>query len=201
MIISTWPICFCFFASLLLADNSTLTSSTLGAFSSQTSDTRSSPSSTLPADFDKLREQAKNDSRVPFYWHPSMSGNPYPNNYNRTRDEIEAELKDICMLWDPSCTGGNRTAAAEKFLKFNGTREYLMSDPQLECWDNSTNCAPAVTPQLSKIKDWMRTQECRNYREKFGSLMFDEIAHDKTCCAGCRITAGNVEVYYWPVSD
>ena len=170
-----WLASFCVFSQCLLAYHSKDTSTSKNL---RLSEAKANTSSSLPAVryFDmaamtkesatasaKLRSKVKDDT-VPILWHPQTGGNPPapPNWGDRNDSLLQAELEGVCLLWNSSCTG-NRTAAVENFLGNNGTSHHLIGKP-VECFrhGNGSDCTPALKSKYSRVKEWMRSQDCRN---------------------------------------
>ena len=57
--------------------------------------------------------------------------------------------------------------------------------------------SPKTLSEFSRIKDWMRTPQCRSAGDKFGQG-WESIDLMETCCGDPFISAENVDVYYWP---
>ena len=126
--------------------------------------------------------------------------------------QLKVELDSECSLWNSSCTG-NRTKAAEDFFQFGGTRDWLINGPNgTNSWDISknfttddtlcfrenTNCTSELSSRYAEIKRWMRTVECQMILDKLGRSRPYIYDRDNNCCGTCQITAGNVDVYFWP---
>ena len=128
---------------------------------------------------------------------PNVQRPPIPS---RTNDSLLPELKQDCPLWDGSCSG-NRTAATVRFFKEGGTRDLLFSDKKGCFMNESAHCSPAVASEFARIKKWMRTPQCISTMKDFG-LRYENSSYDRlTCCHNCFLSAGNVDVYYWPDPD
>ena len=110
-------------------------------------------------------------------------------------------LSDACVLWDSSCSG-NRSLATENF--FNHTRMDLFSN---YCFQNPTveRCLELQSQdrqsQFQQIRDWMRSPQCwlsfQEYDENHGQVLENSTGRH-FCCETCRLSAEDVEIFYWP---
>ena len=129
-------------------------------------------------------------------------------NYDGSLTEAKpTSLKDMCVLWDSSCSG-SRTAAIKKFFRstvdFGGNACF----EQTPGGDSSACITYNPRSRLlewDKIKQWMRSSQCSSaldtYHElnKTGHGTLDRFYPDvSTCCLRCYIQAANVDLYYWP---
>ena len=146
-------------------------------------------------------------------------------SYNGTARKPDG-LGYVCLLWDDTCSG-NWTLAINQF--FGQKREILFENvcfaPDGDAAAES-NCTLQNTPTRSevfeRIKSWMRSPQCiasqavyhkghpptdmeifqgekRGYGERDNSTQNRKYGGG-TCCGICNIEAGNVDIYYWPVS-
>lgn len=108
------------------------------------------------------------------------------------------QMEEECVLWDSTCTG-NKTAAIVGF--FSETEGILGWN---ECFQNETSsCSSTDLAEVQKLKDWMRTAECRALEVEFAKLNGSDTPYDcgPSCCGCGGIYANNVDVYYWPEPD
>lgn len=108
-------------------------------------------------------------------------------NAPTTNETISSALKEECLLWDSSCTG-NRTAAVNQFFKAGGTKDYLINESG---WFNNGSS------KYAKMRDWMRSPQCKSMLEDFGKKYENNNHFEETCCKLCGISASLVDVYYW----
>ena len=131
-----------------------------------------------------------------------------------------------CLLWVDTCSG-NQTQAINQF--FSQTRQFLYENVCFTADGDASvqsNCTrqnrPARYEEFERIKSWMRSPPCiasqdvyqkarptadtegmqgekRHYERRDNSTQNRKYGGG-TCCGTCIIKAGNVDVYYWPVS-
>ena len=146
-------------------------------------------------------------------------------SYNGTATNPDG-LGDECLLWDDTCSG-NQTLAINQL--FGHKRELLFENLWFAVDGDAaveSNCARQNTParfeEFERIKSWMRSPQCiasqavyhkthppsnteiiqgekRGYEERNNSTQNRQYGRG-TCCGTCDIEAGNVDVYYWPIS-
>ena len=108
-------------------------------------------------------------------------------------------LRDVCVLWDNSCTGPKTAAEDEVIGDFLastlGWNECFIA-PTPEC---TTSNPPGRMAAFSSLKDYMRGSEC-------SSLQLASIdAHnppgqrqdERSCCETCLVSADRVDILYW----
>lgn len=118
-----------------------------------------------------------------------------------------------CVLWNTSCSG-NKTFAMDEFFTSTSMAlygDFCFLDPLTGCTDLKL---AERSSQYKQIKNWMRSPECYSDLAEWSPLRsasppmalvdhlpFGVIELEKVCCKGCAITAGNVELYYWPEAN
>lgn len=146
----------------------------------------------------------------------SFQGLSQPINVSST-----AEFKDVCLLWDTSCSG-NRTLAIEEFFKTDNTTfasqfglnttdydfNILFNNCFRQNWmEGPSDCAkynpPSRLTEWDKIRSWMRSDQCvsaqNEYEKMSGQPAINSTAEDSpSCCGICDFVADNADVYYWP---
>lgn len=135
-----------------------------------------------------------------------------------------AEFKDVCLLWDTSCSG-NRTLAIEEFFKpanttfasqfgLNATN-YDFNILFNDCFKQNglvdpSDCAKynplSRLAEWDKIRSWMRSNQCvsaqNEYEKMSGQPAINSTAEDSpSCCDVCNVLAENADIYYWPEND
>ena len=132
------------------------------------------------------------------------------NNDGTKRTATPTSVKDMCVLWDSSCSG-DRTMAIKKFFRStvdlgsNNCFEHASSGDSSAClkWN-----PPARLQEWRKIKDWMSSPQCASALDTYYELSgksnraaqrFDPSV--STCCLRCYIHAEDVDIYYWPDPD
>lgn len=145
---------------------------------------------------------------------------------------VATNFSDECLLWNASCSG-NRTLAIEKFfdVAFSESANDFYKNGDLlvnDCFQqddeavNQSDCntynPPGRMAEFSKIKNWMRSSQCKSAANEWVAMGGDEsklgfLAQDAgpgykgtsealiTCCGGCEIDATTVDLYYWPELD
>ena len=103
-------------------------------------------------------------------------------------------LRDVCILWDDSCSG-NKTLAAERFFSYK-SMDHLQSNP---CFNGPTpKCTTSNPPgrisAFANAKNWMRTPQCPASGPAWYWGPEDERG-SITCCNYCQIYADKVDVY------
>jgi len=114
----------------------------------------------------------------------------------------DSELQAACVLWNASCSG-DKTAARNYFfatLKQDLDANRCFTKPQADCTKIET---PARMSEFQAIQDWMRSPQCFSGKAGYNSMvgMSPPIQDTENCCGTCGLTAGIVDVYYWPVAN
>ena len=134
----------------------------------------------------------------------------FTNKNGTKREATPTSMKDMCVLWDSSCSG-DRATAIKKF--FRSTVD-LGGNPCFEHapGGDSSACVtwnpPARLQEWQKIKDWMSSSQCASALDTYYGLSgkSNPAAHRfyrsvSTCCLRCYIHAEDVDIYYWPEPD
>ena len=151
----------------------------------------------------------------------------YPNatktvdQYGGSNDYVpDANLKQLCVLWNSSCAGNIIDARNDFFA--NNTADTLTGN---ECFQNQPTdplqsnklegCYEIESPerllQFGQAKKWMRSPQCLSNATVWSSSQPDLaglasfLPHGDSdtgsCCAKCAISVRNVDIYYWPEPD
>ena len=92
----------------------------------------------------------------------------------------DADLSDVCVLWDNTCHG-NKSQALDRF--YNDFESDFIN-----CGSHFYTCKYDA-PLVEKVQMWMRSPKCIN----------DTAASDlPICCGNCTLEGGAVQIYYWP---
>ena len=120
---------------------------------------------------------------------------------SRTADQLEAELISECVLWNECCKE-NHTEAVNRYFAYRGTEQFLddlqrnlsqgedkSSEPGW--WDGGcplgeVYCTPRLISIFKDINEWKKTAEC------------SALNNATNCCGSGKLSAGNVDIYYWP---
>ncbi len=116
-------------------------------------------------------------------------------------------LRDVCVLWDKSCSG-SRALAAQKFMP-----EYNQKLQENYCFANTAmpvciaSDPPGRISALSAAGNWMRSPQCSAKKSDIwpqttapnGSYVDAALEFSNwTCCGPCiHGHLGRVEIYYW----
>lgn len=114
----------------------------------------------------------------------------------------DSEVQAGCVLWNDTCTG-DKSAARDHFFGTLKGRLYAnrcFTKPHEDC---TKIVSPARMSEFQAIQDWMRSPQCENENAGYNSMMGfpPPIDYNANCCGICGVTAGVVDVYYWPESD
>ncbi len=112
----------------------------------------------------------------------------------------DADLQAACVLWNDTCSG-DMTAARNYFfgtLKESLNANGCFTKPKADCTKIES---PARMSEFLAIQDWMRSPQCFSGHVGYNSMvgMMRPIQDSENCCGICGLTAGIVDVYYWPV--
>ena len=106
---------------------------------------------------------------------------------------IVSELRDVCSLWDSTCSG-NRTEAIQEF--FNQTIGSLTFN---RCFNHigGYDCGDEINSMLDPVRRWMRSSSCMAAQELFAEPTLGRNASE-SCCGSCHWENSAVELFYWP---
>lgn len=131
---------------------------------------------------------------------------------------VDPDLEKICVLWNNSCTGNVTFARNEFFANTNYAlldNDCFQEQPTEPSEPNGMeDCSKVETQQRLRLfgqaKKWMRSPRCLSDEAVWSSSVPD-LALDfnlpkgyqdlEQCCSKCRISAENVDIYYWPEAD
>lgn len=150
-------------------------------------------------------------------WKPSgnWGGHSSAGTSSTSLANLIPDFEETCVLWNTSCSG-NKTHAMDEF--FTNTSHVLYDDV---CFlGGPTECLNMTSSQklsrYGQVKDWMRSPQCYSDYAEWSSWISIRrpsaplvVNQDGTaltelqslCCSGCVITAGNVDIYYWPEAN
>lgn len=91
----------------------------------------------------------------------------FKNNTGTVKKANTTEFEDMCLLWDPSCSG-NRTLAMEKFfdptfhsdLLGNACFSQLTSVNSVSLSNCNIHNPPNRMSEFREMKNWMRSEQC-----------------------------------------
>ena len=117
----------------------------------------------------------------------------------------DSDLYADCVLYDSSCSG-NKTAARDHF--FSKLLPDLQTNPCFKNGNSSDDCKKIETPkrleEMAEIKDWMRSPQCSSANVAYDSangILKGGPMGTENCCGTCLLTAGIVDIFYWPEPD
>ena len=120
----------------------------------------------------------------------------------RGSDHAMDGFRDVCVLWNSSCSG-NTTLAAHKFWPKTSELVYnsCFQRPSPAC--TKSNPAERMSA-FAEVKNWMRSRQCFVLSHD----VFPDPNHDAqlqnalflngTCCNSCQVLVDKVDVYFWP---
>lgn len=132
----------------------------------------------------------------------------------------EANLEQLCVLWNSSCAGNKHDARNDFFgndtagtLRGNDCFQNQPTDPKQR--NNLEGCYEIESPErllrFGQVKSWMRSPQCLNNATKWSASqpglagLATVLPHGDSgagsCCAKCDISVRNVDIYYWPEPD
>ncbi len=147
-------------------------------------------------------------------WKPSgtWGGHSSAGTSSSSVSSLIPDFGETCVLWNTSCPG-NKTHAMDVF--FTNITHGLYVDVcflggPTECLDMT---ASQKSSRYGQVKDWMRSPQCYSDYAEWSSWkktgpsapliandgVIDEV--EDLCCSGCTISAGNVDIYYWPEAN
>ena len=145
------------------------------------------------------------------------------DQYGGSNDLVPyADLEQVCVLWNSSCTG-NVTFARKEFFT-NQTGVTLMDNicfehqpTEFSGKNDLEGCYQIESPerllQFGQAKRWMRSPECISNAALYDSSAFPDVANvasqyrphgllgAELCCQRCDLSVQNVDIYYWPEVD
>ena len=121
---------------------------------------------------------------------------------NRSPQMLKEELDAESCLWEGSCTG-NSTDIADQFFGKGGTQAYLLryNGTYPTCFNNEKSCPSEDAAMFKPVRDWMRGSDCQSTMSAYHTEVFRGMGHGYGCCEDCGLTAGKVQLYYWPEPD
>ena len=117
-------------------------------------------------------------------------------------------MRDICALWDDSCSG-DKTLAANTFFSskskavlsntcFFGDVPYF-SYPGVEC---TASNPPGRMSVFNDLINWMRTPQCLSVVSNYNSRHPGKHpTENRNCCGSCSLNADRVDIFYWQDPD
>ena len=107
--------------------------------------------------------------------------------------DFVAQLREVCNLWDSTCSGNRTKAIQEFFLEIIGPLWSNKCFNRLDGYD----CGNKINSMLDPVRHWMRSPSCMAEQKPFvESTLGRNIT--EPCCGGCFWEYSAVELFYWP---
>lgn len=125
------------------------------------------------------------------------------DDYGATLEMLpDSDLQAACVLWNSSCSG-DKTSARNFF--FGTLVQELDADACFtKPYDECTKIeSPARLSEFQAIQSWMRSPQCFSGNAGYNSMVGMEapVQDTENCCGTCEVTAGTVDVFYWPAPN
>ena len=116
-------------------------------------------------------------------------------------------MRDICALWDDSCSG-DKTLAANTF--FSSKSNVVLSNtcfqgdlpgiyPAVQC---TASNPPGRMSAFGGLLDWMRSPQCSSVESNYYSQHPGKHPTEtRNCCGSCSLNADKVDIFYWQDPD